>query len=114
MKKAAEYFGRVVHCKKDKYDIYAGRPTLLGNPFALGPGVDRARAIRLFRYYAIARMDMDPLFQRAIRACRGKAVGCFCYPLPCHVDVILELAYQPLIGEHSCEAVLENGKLNFR
>ncbi|MGA9172340.1 MAG: DUF4326 domain-containing protein [Nitrososphaeraceae archaeon] len=27
---------KVVHCKKEKYDIYIGRPSRWGNPFVIG------------------------------------------------------------------------------
>jgi hypothetical protein len=83
---------RVVHCKRNSYDIYIGRPSILGNPFSIGPGVDRERAIRLFAHYAVARMDMDPKFAAEIRECRGKTLGCWCSPKPCHGNVIMLLA----------------------
>ena len=75
-----------------RYDFYVGRPTLLGNPFQIGPGIDRDRAIRLYRHYAIARMDMDENFRRAVLYCKGRTLACWCVPLPCHADVLLELA----------------------
>lgn len=27
---------KVVHCKKSKYDVYIGRPSIWGNPFTIG------------------------------------------------------------------------------
>lgn len=27
---------RVVHCKRDKFDVYIGRPGKWGNPFTIG------------------------------------------------------------------------------
>lgn len=33
--------GYVVHCKKDKYDVYIGRPSKFGNPFSIGKDGDR-------------------------------------------------------------------------
>jgi hypothetical protein len=74
------------------YDLYIGRPSILGNPFRISEGVDRDKVIRLFRYYAIARMDMDKAFRQAVLQCRGRTLACWCKPLPCHGDVILELA----------------------
>lgn len=31
---------KIVHCKKDKYDIYIGRPSIWGNPFSHKEGID--------------------------------------------------------------------------
>lgn len=83
---------RVVHCKKEKYDIYIGRPSILGNPYTLSRNRDRDTVIKLFREYAVDRMKHDPKFAEAIRACRGKVLGCWCKPKACHGDVIAELA----------------------
>lgn len=40
---------RVVHCKKAAYDVYCGRPTRWGNPFAIGKDGDRAEVIRKYK-----------------------------------------------------------------
>lgn len=92
--------GRVVHCKREAYDIYIGRPSILGNPFSHLEGskvaavIVRTRedAIARYREYAIKRMETDPEFAAAIRACREKVLGCWCAPKACHGNVILELA----------------------
>jgi len=92
----------VVHCKRAKYDIYIGRPSILGNPFSHKAGTlakykvaNVQEAIDCFRAYAEARMEQDTVYVAAIRACRGKVLGCWCKiegDEPCHGDVIVELA----------------------
>jgi len=90
--------GRVVHCKRESYDIYIGRPSILGNPYSHKPYAHaelvptREEAIEAFRQYAVKRMKNDPEFAEAIWACAGKVLGCWCAPQPCHGEVILELA----------------------
>jgi hypothetical protein len=39
---------RVVHCKREPYDVYIGRPGPWGNPFRIGRDGDRATV--LWRY----------------------------------------------------------------
>lgn len=36
---------RVVHCRKERYTHYIGRPSVLGNPFHLGTHGTRAEVI---------------------------------------------------------------------
>jgi hypothetical protein len=60
----------------------------LGNPFRINEeiGHDRAEVIRLYREHWL------PLFHDAIDwpAIEGKVLGCWCHPLPCHGDCIIE------------------------
>lgn len=91
--------GRVVHCKREPYDIYIGRPSILGNPYSHRTSkhpvrhlATREDAIAAFREYAVKRMVEDQEFAAAIRSCRGKVLGCWCAPQPCHGEIILELA----------------------
>jgi len=42
---------RVVHCKKEPYDIYIGRPSKWGNPFEIGVNGDRLQVINLYRQW---------------------------------------------------------------
>ncbi len=37
---------KVVHCKKERYDIYIGRGGKWGNPFIIGKDGDREKATR--------------------------------------------------------------------
>lgn len=79
---------KVVHCKREPYDVYIGRPSIFGNPFVIGPDGDRATVIRKYREYL---MEKPELITKARSQLRGKTLGCWCHPQPCHGDVLLEL-----------------------
>ena len=79
---------RVVHCKREKYDVYIGRPSKWGNPFKLYPGDDRAEV--LARYEAWLRQQ--PHLMASLHELRGKVLGCWCAPKLCHGDVLAKLA----------------------
>lgn len=78
----------VVHCKKAKYDVYIGRPSKWGNPFEIGKDGTRAEVIRKYRKW----LRKQPGLMKAIRQLKGKVLGCWCHPKPCHGDVLAELA----------------------
>lgn len=87
--------GRVVHSKRERYDVYIGRPSKWGNPFTLPDGVARkddgtarARVIAQYRTW----IKTQPLLLAALPELRGKTLGCWCAPKACHGDVLLELA----------------------
>lgn len=79
---------RVVHCKKERHSVYIGRPSVFGNPFVIGKDGSRAEVIAKFREYA----RKNALLLQAIKALPDDAVlGCWCKPLACHGDVIIQL-----------------------
>jgi hypothetical protein len=78
----------VVHCKREPFDVYIGRPSKWGNPFTLRSEKDRARAIEQYRAYLLNQ----PELMAALPALRGKVLGCWCAPKSCHGDVLAELA----------------------
>ena len=77
--------------------VYVGRPTKWGNPFKVGSWgivphmgrVDQAEAVRLYKEWLWQRPD---LVEQAKSGLKGKDLVCWCAPLPCHADVLLELA----------------------
>lgn len=85
--------GRVVHCKREAFDVYIGRPSKWGNPHPIGycSGCQRthsrAEAIAAF----VAGLS-DELIEDAKRELRGKTLGCWCAPKACHGDVLLRIA----------------------
>ena len=60
------------------------------NPFRLLPGMSRGAALDRYRSYFYGRLRTDPEFRQRIHALKGKRLGCFCKPYPCHRDIIKE------------------------
>lgn len=85
----------VVHCKRERYDIYIGRPSKWGNPFSHLPGTlaqftvrTRSEAVARYREWVVTQ----PELMAALRELKGKVLGCWCHPRECHGDVLAELA----------------------
>ena len=74
--------------------IYVGRPSKWGNPYAIGRDGTREEVIARYRTWLGTMIyDFDILHRRLnIEELRGKDLVCWCSPLPCHADVLLELA----------------------
>jgi Domain of unknown function (DUF4326) len=80
---------RVVHVKRAAYDVYIGRPSPFGNPFVIGRDGDRAAVIARYRAWLLAQ---PALVERVRRELADKVLGCWCAPLPCHGDVLADIA----------------------
>jgi len=78
---------RVVNIRKEKYDIYIGRPSKWGNPFVIGKDGTREEVIEKYREYIL----QSPELLNSLEELRGKTLGCFCKPFGCHGDVLVEL-----------------------
>lgn len=78
----------VVHCKREKYDVYIGRPSKWGNPFAIGKDGTRAEVIEKYREWVQRQSHL----MASLHELRGMTLGCWCAPSPCHGDVLSELA----------------------
>ena len=84
---------RVVHCKKEPYDIYIGRPSKWGNPFVLGVHGDRDRELYeewLLGIVSSPHGEVRPTLTEARKELAGKVLGCWCKPHKCHGDVLLK------------------------
>lgn len=69
--------------------VYIGRPSKWGNPFKIGRDGSREEVIEKFRKYIA---DHPTLAQEAREELCGKNLVCYCAPLACHGDVLLEIA----------------------
>jgi hypothetical protein len=85
----------VVHFKKEKYDVYIGRPSKWGNPFSHKDGTlakfktnTREEAVKKFEEYLIGNMDL----MKDLPSLKGKVLGCWCKPKACHGDVLAKYA----------------------
>ena len=79
----------VVHCERDEFDIYVGRPGPWGNPFREGPMSSRGQIITRYENWVRSQPD---LVERIRRELHGKRLGCFCRPRSCHGDVLAMIA----------------------
>jgi hypothetical protein len=82
---------RKVGWPKGPNDIYIGRggsgDGKWGNPFIMGKDGDRATVVARYREYLLGRKDLI----EQLPSLRGKTLFCFCHPLGCHGDVLVEL-----------------------
>jgi hypothetical protein len=77
------YVGRAMH--RGGWQL-AGSP--LANPFRPGRDGTRAQVMARYREYLLSRPDLLAL----LPGLRGRRLGCWCVPEPCHAAVIAELA----------------------
>ncbi len=96
---------RVVHFKKEKYDVYCGRPSFWGNPYS-----HKEETLAEFkvasRKEAIAKFEQhllnNPEMMSRLHELKFKTLGCWCKPKSCHCDVLkkyvdlLEKEIEPL------------------
>lgn len=66
--------------------IYIGRPSIYGNPYTIGKDGTRQEVIAKYKDYFYS----NPLLQQQVLALKGKTLCCFCKPLACHGDVIVD------------------------
>ncbi len=85
---------RVVHCKREPYDVYIGRPSVFGNPFPLIRSTTRQRVINQYAQWVEGKIVVEgrtpPTFQQ-IKDLKGKTLGCWCAPLACHGDILVKI-----------------------
>lgn len=83
----------VVNLRKEPFDVYIGRAGrgqsgYFGNPFTVKEHGEAA--LELFAEHFAERIAEDEEFRERVLALRGKRLGCFCKPRPCHGDIIAE------------------------
>jgi hypothetical protein len=78
----------------EPYDVLIGRPSEWGNPFshlkksaAKFKVATRKEAVEKYREWIMTQ----PELLNKLETLRGKRLGCYCKPLECHGDVLIEL-----------------------
>jgi len=77
----------VVHCKRDKYDVYIGRGSPWGNPFKIGVDGNRDEVIAMYEIYIL----QNPQLLSRLSELKGKILGCYCAPQRCHGNILEKL-----------------------
>lgn len=60
------------------------------HPFPGAKVITRPIAIGLYRKYFYNRIKRDRKFRWAVQDLKGNYIGCWCSPLSCHGDIIIE------------------------
>lgn len=81
---------KVVNKYKEPYDVYIGRGSKWGNPYPITPNQDRKTVIQKYREYLLN----NPELLKDLHELKGKTLGCFCKPKPCHGDILVEFINQ--------------------
>lgn len=89
----------VVNIRTEECDIYVGRPNgrrklkghPLANPYPLVSGVSREEVIADYAVWLAVELRATEVKQ-LLNDMRGKRLGCWCAPLPCHADILAQVA----------------------
>lgn len=79
--------------KTPAFDAYIGRGSYWGNPFPINEETGDTREVVIEKYRAHLRALYSRDKQRFLKELsflEGKTLGCFCKPLACHGDIIIE------------------------
>jgi hypothetical protein len=77
----------IVHCKRNLYDIYIGRPSKWGNPFEIGKDGNRKEVIIKYENW----IRSQPNLIKELKKLNHCVLGCWCPPKPCHGNVLIKL-----------------------
>lgn len=88
---------RRVHCKKEKFDVYIGRPSMWGNPYSSKEDtlarykVDTVdEAVAKHKEFLDWQLKTGKIMEYELLDLDGKILGCWCQnDRPCHGDNII-------------------------
>ena len=86
---------KVVNLRKEKYDVYIGRGSKWGNKFVVGRDGSREEVITKYKEWILKNDELLSCLEEL----RDKVLGCYCKPLACHGDVLVEL-----VNDRLCRA----------
>lgn len=96
-----------VNLRLSPHDVYVGRAGkgqdgYFGNPIKVGERCPRCDGMHMegsatlpcYLAYLTDRIAADDTFRERVKSLRGKRLGCFCKPKPCHADILAAFADQ--------------------
>lgn len=90
---------RVVHCKKEPFDVLIDRSTKWGNPFSHKVGTkakfivgSRDEAVDAYFNWLFSSEEGKALFRCIRSELKDKVLACWCKPQRCHGDVLARIA----------------------
>lgn len=80
--------GRIVYINKQRYPE---KDSIFANPFKINDNQTREKALELYEQYIRDKITNNPYFKTELLNLKGKNLGCWCKPEPCHGDILLRL-----------------------
>ena len=94
---------------EDQNNVYIGRAGIVfidkqrfpkqssnfANPFKIGKDGTHNEVIEKYKNYITKKLEEDILLQEELLKMKGKNLGCWCAPEPCHGNILLELLSDP-------------------
>jgi uncharacterized protein DUF4326 len=81
-------------------DVYIGRKITMGgwnlsasmwaNPYKVGTDGELDEVLCHYESYIRKKLH-KPKYQEALSTLRGKRLGCWCHPKPCHGDILVKI-----------------------
>ena len=65
--------------------------SIFHNPFKIGRDGDRNEVLKKYKEYILEKMEKESHFKNKMLMLKGKTLGCWCHPFPCHGDILLEI-----------------------
>jgi hypothetical protein len=87
---------------KEENTVNIGRPSKFGNPFIIGKDGSRDDVCDKYKVYLFSNLI---LVQAVKEELKGKNLICWCSPLRCHGDLLLELANESLAMDDKTDAM---------
>jgi len=113
-------YGEKLELPVAKNIVYVGRRFSMGgwklgdspfhNPFKVESEDDRKNMIDKYREYIVQKLKDDKNLLELLMSYKGKILGCWCSPLPCHADVLRELIDGYIPGDVICGKKPDRGK----
>lgn len=72
--------------------IYIGRGSKWGNPFIMGKDGNRDDVCNKYTAFLHTQLDNGSVTIEELASLKGKQLVCFCAPLRCHGDTLIEAA----------------------
>jgi len=83
------YIGRkgIVFINNERYPK---NDSIWCNPYKITKDMNRNDVIKKYKIYIIDKIKKEHLYDNLLKL-KGKILGCWCYPEPCHGDVLIDL-----------------------
>ena len=94
---------KIVHVRKDSYDVYIGRGSMWGNPFPISKNATRNEVILAYERYLQNEISLGKITRFDLQSLFGKTLGCYCAPAACHGNVLILYAYRATFAWKSSE-----------